>query len=131
LVAIAHYANHTTKNVTQSVTWSSSSGNIAGVGNGSGSKGLVNGIGAGGTVVTAALRKVSASTKVTVTDATLTSITIIPSSPTMGNRTTLQLTAIGNFSDGTTQDLTASVSWSSSSTATAQVGDTSGGLKVW
>ena len=49
----------------------------------------------------------------TVTPAVLTSITVTPPSPSIANGTTVQLTATGIFSDGTTQNFTSTASWSS------------------
>jgi uncharacterized protein YjdB len=58
---------------------------------------------------------------VTVTAAVLTAIKVTPVNPSIAKGTTVQLTATGTFSDSTTQDLTASVSWSSSAAGTATV----------
>ncbi|MHB8698852.1 MAG: outer membrane protein assembly factor BamB family protein [Sulfuricaulis sp.] len=43
--------------------------------------------------------------------ATLSSIAVTPSNPTVTNGKTLQLTATGTYSDGSTQDLTSQVTW--------------------
>jgi hypothetical protein len=54
--------------------------------------------------------------------ATLTSIAVTPSAPsaqTLSN--TLQFTATGTYSDGSTSNITASVTWGSSSTAVATI----------
>jgi large repetitive protein len=56
----------------------------------------------------------------------LVSITISPSTPVVLAGSTLQLTAIGNYSDGSMADLTTAVSWSSAQPAVATVGNTSG-----
>ncbi len=52
---------------------------------------------------------------------TLTSINLTPSNPSIAKGTTTQLTATGTFSDQTTGDLTAQVTWGSSASATATV----------
>jgi uncharacterized protein YjdB len=69
----------------------------------------------GSTSITATLNGVSGSATVTVTDATITTIAIIvnPSSATIARGFTAQLTATCNYSDGTTGDCTAVVSWTS------------------
>jgi hypothetical protein len=54
----------------------------------------------------------------------LTAIVVSPSNSSIANGTTEPLTAIGAFSDGTTQDLTTQVSWVSSSDTIAHVDDT-------
>jgi len=58
--------------------------------------------------------------------ALLVSIAISPARPTMTAGTTLQLNATGTYSDGTTQNLSGSVTWTSSVTQVATV--TSNGL---
>ena len=49
--------------------------------------------------------------------ATLVSISITPPNPSIAPGTTVQFTARGTFSDGTSQTLTASATWTSSNTA--------------
>ena len=57
------------------------------------------------------------------TPAVLTSIAITPDPVYIGTGTTLQLTATGNYSDGTTANLTSSVKWTSANPTTiASVG---------
>ncbi|HWZ74942.1 MAG TPA: Ig-like domain-containing protein [Candidatus Sulfotelmatobacter sp.] len=53
---------------------------------------------------------------------TLTSIQVTPGSPTLSMGQSVQLTATGSFSDGSTQDLTSSATWSSSQTSVVTVG---------
>jgi hypothetical protein len=72
----------------------------------------------------ATLGAISGSTTLNVTPATLQSITITPDNPTAPVGETSQLTATGTYSDGTTQDITSSVVWSSSATSNATVSDT-------
>ncbi len=126
LHATGVFSNGTTEDLTQSVTWSSSDATIAVVGNAAGSQGLVAGEGLGVTTITATNGRVQGSSTLTVTPATLTSITIDPALPSIAKGTTIQLAAIGNFSDGTTQDLTESVTWASLDATIAQVSDSSG-----
>ena len=52
---------------------------------------------------------------------TLTSIAVTPSNPTVVTGATQQFTATGNYSDGSTQNITSEVSWSSSSPAVATI----------
>lgn len=59
--------------------------------------------------------------------ATLTSIAVTPAAPTAQTLTsTLQFTATGTYSDGTTQNITASATWGSTSNAVASI--SAGGL---
>ena len=56
----------------------------------------------------------------------LLSITINPSNPVVLAGSTLQLTATGNYSDGSTADLTSSVSWASAQPSIASIGTAAG-----
>ncbi|GFE56828.1 DUF3443 family protein [Geobacter sp. AOG1] len=56
----------------------------------------------------------------------LVSIAITPSNPSIAVATTQQFTATGAYSDNTKQDLTASVTWSSSNTSVATIVGTTG-----
>jgi uncharacterized protein YjdB len=58
----------------------------------------------------------------------LTAITVSPSNPSIPVNTTQQLTATGSYSDGSSRDLTALVTWTSSTIANATV-DISGSVK--
>ena len=69
---------------------------------------------------------VSGNTTLTVTAATLTSIAVTPTNPSIANGTTRQFTATGTFSDSTTQDLTTQVTWSSSATGVATISNAGG-----
>jgi trimeric autotransporter adhesin len=123
LTATGNFSDGTTEDLTTEVSWGSGDNSIAQVSNVSGTQGLVTGLAAGTTPVTAFLNGIEGSATVTVTAATLTSITITPPDPSIANGTTVQLTATGNFSDGTTQDLTTQVSWASGDETIAQVSD--------
>ena len=57
----------------------------------------------------------------TVTNAELTSITITPSDASIALGGSQQFTATGNFSDGSTENLTTQVSWTSSSVSVATI----------
>ena len=55
---------------------------------------------------------------------TLTSITITPSNTSIAVNANEQLTATGNYSDGSTANLSSSVTWASSNQAIAKVSET-------
>jgi urocanate hydratase len=124
--ATGTYSDNSTQNLTTSVTWTSSSPNNASISNASGSNGLATGSAVGTTTIGAALDGVSTSTGLTVTPATLVSIAVTPTNPSIPNGTAEQFTATGTYSDGTTQNLTSAVSWGSSTPATASVSNASG-----
>ena len=126
LIATGDFSDGTTQNLTAFVTWTSSNQSLAAVSNAVGSRGLVTGTGVGNATVTATLGGVSGSTGVTTTPPTLTSIDIAPPNFSLAKGTSLQLTAIGNFSDGTTEDLTTSVTWTSSAPEIAVVSNAAG-----
>jgi trimeric autotransporter adhesin len=121
LTAIGRFSDGGTENLTSQVSWTSADNSIAQVSNVAGTQGIVTGLAVGNTPITAALEGVRRSTTVTVTPALLTSITVTPVNPTIANGTTVHLTATGTFSDGTTENLTSQVSWTSADDSIAQV----------
>ena len=68
----------------------------------------------------------SPAANLTVTAATLASITVTPANSSIAKGATLQLTATGTFSDGTTEDITHAVSWSSSNTSITAINPVTG-----
>ncbi len=71
--------------------------------------------------VQAAIGAVSGSTLLTVVPPALVSIAVTPASPSLFAGSTQQFTATGTYADATTSDLTGSVTWNSSNTATATI----------
>jgi uncharacterized protein YjdB len=126
LTATGTYSDGTNQDVTTQAIWTAGDGTVAIVSNASGSQGRVTGAGAGTTAVTAALSGVTGSTSVTVTAATLVSIGITPADSTLAKGTVEQLIATGVYSDSSTQDLTAQVTWSSSAPSVATVSNGAG-----
>src|SRR5262249_38501040 len=125
LHATGTFKNRTTKDLTQSVTWLSGDTTVANVTNTPGTKGLASGAGSGLTTIKVKFKGKKGFTAFGVTKATLQSITIDPVNPVIAKSTTVQLSAFGNFSDGSSQDLTNLVSWSSGNGGVAQVSNTS------
>jgi hypothetical protein len=116
--ATGTYSDGSTANVTSQATWASSATGVATI-NGAG---LATSTGAGGSSISATIGAVSGATTLTVkAPATLGSITVTPPNPTVTASGTQQFTATGNYSDGTTQNLTAQVTWSSVTTTVATV----------
>jgi len=103
-----------TQDLTQSVTWASSPVTIATVSNVGGTKGEATGVAVGNATVTALFNGIPGSASLSVTNATLQSITISPTNSAIGSGGSEQFTATGNFSDSSTLPLTNQVSWSSS-----------------
>jgi chitodextrinase len=122
--ATGTYSDSSTKNITTSVTWASSNTGVATIGS---STGLAMGVTAGTAKITATLGSVvSPSDSLTVTAATLKSIAVTPSNPSISPSQTQQFTATGTYSDGSTKNITTSVTWASSNTAVATIGTSSG-----
>ena len=126
LVATGTLADGTTQNITNSVLWTSSDPSLATMSNASGSFGQAAGIAPGAVTVIAAFAGQVGVASLTVTDATLSSITITPANPApidLGDKQ--QFSAKGAFSDGTTENLTQQVTWTSSDITVAII-DSSG-----
>jgi uncharacterized protein YjdB len=125
--ATATLSDGTQENVTSSANWATSNSAEGTISNVSGTNGLLLATGAGTFTVGATMNSITGSTPVTVTGALLTSLTISPTPVTLPAGTTQQLTVTGNYSDGSTANVTGTSSWSSSSAAVASV-DSSGVL---
>jgi trimeric autotransporter adhesin len=85
------------------------------------SQGVVSSLATGTTTITATVGSVSGSTDLTVSSVHLVSITISPSNPRIARRTSLKLTAIGTFSDGSTSSNLSGLSWQTSKHSVAQM----------
>jgi uncharacterized protein YjdB len=126
LDAVGTYSDNSTEDLTSSVSWKSSSTATATVSNAALSEGLVKAVAVGTATITASLDGVSGTMTVAVTSATLQSISVSPPTKTIGKGTTTQLHASGLYSDGSSQDLTTQVTWTTSAAATASVSNASG-----
>jgi hypothetical protein len=71
---------------------------------------------------------VSGSTTLNVTAATLVSIAVTPPTPTVAVGATQQFTATGTYTDGSTQDVTQSVTWQSSAPSIFAVSGAAGSI---
>ena len=120
--AIGTFADGSTQDLTGSASWTSSPVSVATVSDAVGSKGLASGVAPGTATITALFAGQVGTASFSVTSATLTLITVTPSSPSIPLGNSQQFTATGNFSDGTTQNLTSQVTWTSSSVNVATVG---------
>lgn len=111
-VALGTYTDATTADLTSLVSWSTSNA-LASISNTAGSKGLLTAVNPGNVNVLATLSGVTGQAPLTVLPPTLLSITITPPAPNCSlTGLTLQLTATGNYSDGSSQNITSSVTWS-------------------
>jgi uncharacterized protein YjdB len=124
--ATGMYSDTTRKDLTASVDWSSSNDAAATVSDNAGAKGLVTCVAGGSATITAISGNVSGNTTLAVTAATLVSISVSPTSPSIAKGTNRQFAATGTFSNNTVQDLTAAASWTSMTPAVATIGNTAG-----
>jgi uncharacterized protein YjdB len=120
------YSDNTTQDLTTQVTWASSDNAIATISNAAGSSGLATTAGLGSATVSATSGSVIGDAALTVTAATLVSIDVSPATASVANGLTQQFTATGVFSDSSTQDLTAQVTWASSNNSVATVSNAAG-----
>lgn len=116
-MATGTYADTTTQILTSSVTWASSNPLVATISNIQGSQGVATGVTAGTVQITATSGSIVGSTSLTVTSATLTSIAVTPVAKQIVFQQQQQYLATGTFSDSSTQDITSTVTWTSSDTA--------------
>ena len=126
LQATGIYTDHSTHDLTSSVTWTSSVAAVASVSNSPGSNGVASTLSPGSTTITAALSGISGSTNLTVTAATLVSLGVTPANPSIAKGLKSQFTAIGTYTDNSTQNLTPQVQWSSSDPTVATVSNALG-----
>jgi len=129
LSVIAIMPNNEEKDITSEVIWQSLDSGIASIDN----DGLLEAISEGTTTIRAQYLayNLEITKEFTITSAVLDSIDVTPKNntiywehPTKGN--TKQFTAIGTFSDSSTQDITSSVTWSSNVTGAATINSTGG-----
>lgn len=118
-------SDNTSLDITDQVSWSSSDTSILSVSNASGNHGLGSTLNQGNVTVTASIGGIEGFTDFTVTSATLVSIGVSPSLPSKVKGLTQQFIATGTYTDGSTQDITSSTTWTSSSSA-ASVSNVSG-----
>ena len=124
--ATGNYSDGSSQNLTALATWNSSATNIASVSNNAGSQGLASSISVGTVSISATYSGVSGSANLTVGAATLNTISITPQSPMIVANTTQQFTATGTYTDGSTQNITTSVTWSSATLAVASISNSVG-----
>ena len=119
--ALGVFSDGTSADITTSVTWQSGTTAVATIN----ALGLATGIAAGQTVITATTSvdtgSKSATAVLTVSSATLNSVIVTPANPTIPVSVTQQFSALGVFSDGTSADITTSVTWQSGTTTVATI----------
>jgi Bacterial Ig-like domain (group 2) len=122
--ATGTYSDGSTKVLTSTANWVSSNPAVATVN----TTGLATGMTAGTTTIGATSGTISGSTVLTVNPAPLVSITVTPATMTVAPNGTQQFTATGKYADGSTQNITSSVTWSASLGATITTGGLATGV---
>jgi hypothetical protein len=118
--ATGTYSDKSTQNLTSQATWTSSSPSVATIS----AAGLASAVAKGSTTIEASMSGVNGSTALTVTVpvvGTLQSIAVTPANPSIAKGATEQFTATGNYSDGSTLNLTSQATWSSSNASIATI----------
>jgi trimeric autotransporter adhesin len=121
LKAMAAYDDATMADVTSSATWSSSNAavTISAIGH-------ATGVMAGTSTITASFQGVMATLNLTVSAATLTAVSVDPVTLTLPPQAQRSFIATGHYSDGTTSDVSALATWTSSAPNVASVSNATG-----
>lgn len=132
-IATGTYSDGTTQDISSTVTWTSTTPTVATM--------HINqmicspcvvypdgatGVSPGTSVITATSGLLSGNTTLTVAAATLLTISVIPTNPTLAITFTRQLTATGHYSNGATADITSQATWSSATASVALAGSATG-----
>lgn len=124
LTATGTFSDGSTQDLTQSATWLSLGSSVASVS----PSGDATANAVGTATISATTGSKAGSASLTVTPAAIISINVTPATLSLGLGSSRQFQAIATMSDGTTQDLTRVVAWSSTQPAIAGV--SSGGLAI-
>src|SRR5271166_4008471 len=112
--ATGTYTDGSHQNLTGTATWTSSAISVATI-----SGGLATALTAGNTTIQATSGSISGSTSLTVTAATLVSISVTPANPSIAAGQQQPFTATGTYTDGSHQNLTGTATWTSSAISVA------------
>jgi len=120
--ATGQYSDGTSKDLTTQVTWASSLTSVATIN----ANGLTTGVAVGGTDIFATLGNISGGSTLSVVPVSviLSMIFISPAGQSVPHGSSIQFIATGIYSDSTTQDLTAQVTWDTSNHSIATIGIT-------
>jgi hypothetical protein len=111
--ATALFSDGSRSDVTGTAIWLSAQPKVASANAG----GMIISKTVGATSISAVYESVRASSGLTVGPPQLASITVTPQTPSLNPKHSVQLTATGIFTDGTTQDLSSMVMWASTPTS--------------
>ena len=137
--AIGTFADSSTQNLTNYATWAANPSSVATINSGLTLPGVATGLSPGQAAVTAVFAGiVSNNAPLTVTNATIVSLTVTPNPAHVNKGSQQQFKAVGTFSDQSTIDLSTQVTWTSSdatvvtinSAGTASIAGNSGSTAV-
>jgi uncharacterized protein YjdB len=117
--ATGTYSDGSTRDLTASVLWGSSDPAVALIDD----TGQATGITPGTVTITASIGSVSGSATLTVTTAQCTSVSVSPANPSVAAGAIQTFTAQCSFSDGSMQDVSGEVIWSSTNGTVATIDD--------
>ena len=118
--AVGTFTDGTTQDLTTSAVWSIGSLGVVTMG----TPGLFTGTSVGTTPITASMGSVLGASHATVVPPVLISISLLPSSSNVRVGESQQFVATGVYSDGSTQNMTSSVTWTTSNAAVSTVSST-------
>jgi uncharacterized protein YjdB len=120
--ATGKYNDGTSPDITSLVTWNSTESVVATISSSPGTQGLALAAAPGSTSISASLGTVSSSaSSLTASNANLVSISVTPAGSPVPLATSQQFAANGSFDDGTQQNISGTVNWTSSSPTIARV----------
>ena len=119
--AIGTFSNGDQQDLTGFATWTSSSSGIATISNVQSTAGRATGVQPGTTTISAAFAGQVGTASLTVTNATLTSVSITPGSASIPVGGSQQFIASGSFSDGSSLTLNGQIPWTSSNPAVGTI----------
>lgn len=120
--ATGTYTDGTTQDLSSTTSWFSDTTATATIA----STGLATAVAIGSTNISATTGSISGSAELTVTAATLVSIAVTPANGSVYYAKTQQFTATGTLTDGSTSNLTASATWSTSNAGVASINASTG-----
>ena len=121
LSMVGVYSDGQSKDVADIANWTVSKNGFATV-----SKGVVTGVLSGEVTILASIGNLSARSTVTIEAGALESLSIEPANPSVANGLSTQLEVLGHYEDGSTQNMTGEVTWSSSDELVATVSNAQG-----
>jgi uncharacterized protein YjdB len=125
--ANGEFSDNSVQDLTSAVTWASTQSSVVSISNTTvnDSRGRATGVAQGSAQISAAYGGLTSDpVDVTVNAPVLTAIEITPATLTLAKGLGQQYSALGHYSDGSTGDVTGTVTWGSSDTAVATISPT-------